>query len=145
MLRPDVGCCLGHASIDFWSKHPECLTNEHGVSAYPSIQYRERKARSGIRPCNLNQSFSLPKKSRNGWTFRSIGFTTPRQERIPVCACVRIGNCFGFAMRMSRHSSAGDPESVVLYSPNECRIVFCSRSDEDSVWALPQTIMLVCR
>ena len=28
--------------IDFWSKHPKSLTNEHGVSAYPSIQYRAR-------------------------------------------------------------------------------------------------------
>src|ERR1035437_2087326 len=42
-------------------------------------------------------------------------------------------------------SKPGHAESVVLYSPNECRIVFCSRSDEDSVWALPQTIMLACR
>ena len=28
-----------HAPIDFWRKHPECPTNEHGVSAFPSIQY----------------------------------------------------------------------------------------------------------
>ena len=28
-----------HAPIDFWRKHPECPTNEHGVNAFPSIQY----------------------------------------------------------------------------------------------------------
>jgi|SRR5450432_2410315 hypothetical protein len=34
---------IEHSPIDFWSNHHECATNEHGVSAYPSIQY-ERQA-----------------------------------------------------------------------------------------------------